>query len=331
MIVTKTPVRISLFSGGSDLPAFYHKEDGAALSVTIDKYIYVMIHPTFNQGIRLKFDQIEHANKLDDVKHTITKEALKYVYGPNLFSGFEIASISDVSYNGCGLGTSSAYTVGLLNGLMSGPKYGSSQLALDACNVEILNCGFPIGKQDQYAAATGGMNLFRFNKSGRVDTTAVTPRTVEGLEDKLLMVYTGITRDGNVILMDQSASMDDPEKFARVQRNRDRAFEALRFAFDGDYDSIGDLFNQSWQEKKQISKGITSQILDDIYTAAMKEGALGGKLLGAGGGGFFLFYVPNWEVRHNVVEVLKRYNNAKPLDFKFSYSGSKVIYNDREA
>jgi D-glycero-alpha-D-manno-heptose-7-phosphate kinase len=328
MIVTKTPVRISLFSGGSDLPAFYHKEDGAALSVTIDKYIYVMVHSTFNPGIRLKFDQIEHVDKLDDVKHTITKEALRYAYGPDIYGGFEIASISDVGYNGCGLGTSSAFTVGLLNGLLSNSKYSSSRLAADACRVEIENCGFPIGKQDQYAAATGGMNLFQFYSTGTVDRTEIVERNLAGFEDKLLMVYTGIMRDGNVILMDQSASMNDPVKFARVQRNRDRAFEAMRYIYDGDYDSVGDLFNQSWQEKKQISKDISNEIVDDIYNIAMSAGALGGKLLGAGGGGFFLFYVPNWAARCEVVWRLREYPAVKPLDFKFSYEGSKVIYND---
>lgn len=328
MIITKTPVRISLFSGGSDLPAFYHKEDGAALSVTIDKYIYVIVHASSNPGIRLKFDKVEHADKLDDIKHVITKEALRYSYGPNIITGWEIASISDVTYNGCGLGTSSAYTVGLLHGLLNRPDYRTTQLANDACRVEIENCGFPIGKQDQFAAACGGMNLFQFYASGKVDRTEIVERNLAGFQDKLLMVYTGITRDGNVILMDQSASMDDPIKFARVQRNRDRAFEAMRFIYDGDYDSVGDLFNQSWQEKKGISKGITSQILDDMYEAAMKQGAIGGKLLGAGGGGFFLFYVPTWEVRQRVIEVISLYNNAKPLDFKFSYEGSKVIYND---
>jgi D-glycero-alpha-D-manno-heptose-7-phosphate kinase len=326
LIVTKTPVRISLFSGGSDLPAFYHKEDGAALSVTIDKYIYVMVHNTFNSGIRLKFDQVEHADKLDDIQHVITKEALRYAYGSNIVGGWEISSISDVSYNGCGLGTSSAFTVGLLNGLLSPSS--PYKLANDACRIEIENCGFPIGKQDQYAAAIGGMNLFQFTQAGHVDRTGIVERNLAGFEDKLLIVYTGITRDGNVILTDQSASMNDPIKFARVQRNRDRAFEAMRYIYDGDYDSVGDLFNQSWEEKKGISKGITNQILDDMYTLAMQQGALGGKLLGAGGGGFFLFYVPTWEARQRVISSLQLYNNAKPLNFKFSYEGSKVIYHD---
>jgi D-glycero-alpha-D-manno-heptose-7-phosphate kinase len=330
MIVTKTPVRISLFSGGSDLPAFFHKEDGAALSVTIDKYIYVMVHPTFNPGIRLKFDQVELFSDLDDVKHLITREALRYVYGPNLFSGWEIASISDVSYNGCGLGTSSAFTVGLLNALLSKPGYHSSQLASDACTIEIVNCGSPIGKQDQYAAAFGGMNLFQFEQSGRVRTNEVTGRNVELLQDNLIMFYTGIERDGNVILKDQSASMDDPIKFARVQRNRDRAFEAYRYIYDGDFDAVGDLFNQSWAEKKQISKGITTNALDDIYDDAIRAGALGGKLLGAGGGGFFLFYTPSYGAKRDVTNALGKHGNVKPLDFKFSYEGSKVIYNDRE-
>jgi D-glycero-alpha-D-manno-heptose-7-phosphate kinase len=330
MILTKTPVRISLFSGGSDLPAFFHKEDGAALSVTIDKYIYVMVHSTFNPGIRLKFDNVEHATNLDDVKHLITREALRYVYGPNLVSGWEIASISDVSYNGCGLGTSSAFTVGLLNALCASPQYTNSRMAADACTVEIVNCGSPIGKQDQYAAAYGGMNLFQFEKSGRVNVTEFNGPHEWMFEDKLSMFYTGIERDGNVILKDQSSSMDDPIKFERVQRNRDRAFEAMRYIFDGDYDSVGDLFNQSWAEKKQISKGITTNALDDIYDTAIRAGALGGKLLGAGGGGFFLFYTPTAAAKYDVGKALGSRGNVKPLDFKFSYEGSKVIYNDRE-
>jgi D-glycero-alpha-D-manno-heptose-7-phosphate kinase len=337
MIVTKTPVRISLFSGGSDLPAFFRKEDGAALSVTIDKYIYVMVHPTFNPGIRLKFDQVEHAEKLDDVKHIITREALKYVYGPNLYSGWEIASISDVSYNGCGLGTSSAFTVGLLNSLLSKPEYHNSQLANDACTIEIVNCGFPIGKQDQYAAAFGGMNLFNFEKSGRVRVTKANGQWTDHFQEKLIMFYTGIERDGNIILKDQSASMNDPIKFAHVQKNRDRAFEAMRYMFDGDYDAVGDLFNQSWAEKKQISKGISNTVLDDMYNIAMVNGALGGKLLGAGGGGFFLFYVPTPEDRMRLVHAFEVFKTrfgqltmVKELPFKFSYEGSKVIYNDRE-
>jgi D-glycero-alpha-D-manno-heptose-7-phosphate kinase len=337
MIVTKTPVRISLFSGGSDLPAFFHKEDGAALSVTIDKYIYVMVHPTFNPGIRLKFDQVEHAEKLDDVKHIITKEALRYAYGPNLVSGWEIASVSDVSYNGCGLGTSSAFTVGLLNALLSKSEYRNTQLANDACTIEIVNCGFPIGKQDQFAAAFGGMNLFQFEKSGRVRVTKANGQWTDQFQDKLIMFYTGIERDGNVILKDQSASMNDPIKFAHVQKNRDRAFEAMRYMFDGDYDAVGDLFNQSWAEKKQISKGITNSSLDDMYNIAMANGALGGKLLGAGGGGFFLFYAPTWDDKQKIIHGFEQFQkvygqllNVKPLDFKFSYEGSKVIYNDRE-
>jgi D-glycero-alpha-D-manno-heptose-7-phosphate kinase len=326
LIVTKTPVRISLFSGGSDLPAFYHKEEGAALSVTIDKYIYVMVHPTFNPGIRLKFDKVEHAENLDDIKHVITKEALRYVYGSNITSGWEIASVSDVAYNGCGLGTSSAFTVGLLNGLLTRPS--SLELARSACLIEIQNCGFPIGKQDQYAAAVGGMNLFQFLRTGNVIQNAVLPRTTEGLEDKFLMVYTGMTRDGNFILKDQSASMDDPVKFAMVRRNRDRAFEALRYAYDGRYDSIGELLNESWKEKKQISKSISNNVLDDMYYTALRNGALGGKLLGAGGGGFFLFYVPTWDARQRVIRSLENFALVKPLNFKFSYQGSRVIYND---
>ena len=327
MIITKTPVRISFFSGGSDLPSFFHKEAGAALSVTIDKYIYVILHSTHNSGIRLKYDDVEHANNLDGVKHKITKETLKYAFGNSQLNGWEIASVSDVSYNGCGLGTSSAFTVGLLNGLLKDSKLGPSYLANEACKIEIVNCNFPIGKQDQYAAAYGGLNLFEFFSNGTVNVDTPSIDNIEAFEDKLIMFFTGITRDGNSILKDQSSSMDDPLKFAQVQRNRDKAFEAQRYLFDNDFDSFGDLLGQSWAEKKQISKGITAPILDGIYDIAMDCGALGGKLLGAGGGGFFLFYAPTLEIKEKITRGLRVISNVKHFPFKFSKEGSKVIYN----
>src|SRR5574337_758854 len=250
MIITKTPVRISLFSGGSDLPAFFEHDDGAALNVTIDKYIYVLVHRTHNDGLRLKFDGVEHVDNLFDVKHTITKGALRYMYGEKSLNGWEIASISDVPYNGCGLGTSSAFTVGLLNCLYK-KGLGEYWLANEACKIEIIECGMPIGKQDQYAAAYGGFNLFEFHRNGTVSNPHSIVK-ITGFAEKLLLVYTGISRDGNIVLKQQAQNMMDKEKFQMVRRNRDRAYTALEYLNEYDFDSIGSLFNDSWQEKKEI-------------------------------------------------------------------------------
>lgn len=335
MIISKTPLRLSLFSGGSDLPAFYEQEMGAALNVTINKYIYVMVHEKQpGTGIRLKFDDVETVDKLDDVKHVLARHTCIYMHEmynklkeERLDPAYEIASISDVTYNGCGLGSSSAFTVGLIN-CMSKGNWPRDVLANEACNIEIYDCGHPVGKQDQYAATYGGLNLWRFEPH-RIRHSNLSGINSKVFEENLLLVYTGRARDGNKILSDQSKSMFlDKSKFDYVRRNRDRAFEAEKYLYDTDFDSIGDLFNRSWEDKKQISKGITDPYFDNIYQIGMKNGALGGKMLGAGGGGFFLFYIDK-EKRDGLISALSNLPGVRELPFKFVNKGSEVVYDDR--
>ena len=332
IIISKTPLRISLFSGGSDLPSFFINDDdgGAALSATIDKYIYIMVHKTHNGGIRLKFDTVEEIDNINEMQHTLTKETLNHWYGDitkySHLNGWEISSISDVSYRGTGLGSSSAFVVGLLNTIIKsglGPEY----LAIESCKVEIDRCNYPVGKQDSYSAAYGGFNLFRFYKNGTVSRNSV--KIPKDFNEKLILIYSGISRNANDILKSQVNQMIDKEKFKRVQKNRDRAYKALDFLELKDYDSFGSLLNDSWQEKKQIATGVSNEYFDDIYNTAIEAGSLGGKILGAGGGGYMIMYASSFNVKDRIMHDLKKFDKVKELKFNFSNKGSEVILNDK--
>ena len=287
MIVSRTPLRISFFSGGSDMPSFFLKERGAALSVTIDKYIYVMMRKTPHLGIKTMYDTVEQTADIELMQHAITRESLKLY---NIHNDITIASISDILSRGSGLGSSSAFTVGLLNCLANG-NITREKLAQTAYNVERNLCGFPVGKQDQYAASYGGMNLFQFETDDVVTVRPVTHNvdSWEKLQENLLLVYSGRGRNANGILQKQAAAMNDIDKFKLVQRNRDRAVAAANLFSAGLIDDFGALFHDAWMDKKGLAKDITDDYFDSIYDRALKAGAIGGKLLGAGGGGFFLF------------------------------------------
>lgn len=324
MIVTKTPLRISFFSGGSDIKSFYEKEDGAALSVTIDKYIYVLVHKTPHLGVKIMYDKIEETPDVETMQHEITKEALKYF---NFTKEITVASISDILSRGSGLGSSSAFTVGLVNALASSKWEVASQkyLADVACEIEIDKCGYPIGKQDQYAAAYGGMNIFQFKKDGEVNVNQVSiGRTnLEAFQQNLLLVYSGHGRSANSILQKQKKAMEDKVKFNLVRQSRDKAYLGAKYLEKGLYDDFGALLHEAWMDKKQVVKDITQDYFDNIYTRARQAGALGGKLLGAGGGGFFLFYV-NKNHRQDVIDAITGDTECKVYDFTFSYHGSSV-------
>jgi len=328
MIITRTPVRISFFSGGSDMPSFYKDDLGAALSVTIDKYIYVMLHKTKHMGVKVMYDQIEEFPDVETMQSGITSETLKYF---QINKEITVSSISDILSKGSGLGSSSAFTVGLVNALSSysGIKPNKTQLAECACMIEMEKCGYPVGKQDQYAAAWGGINLFQFAKDQVIlyDTSKIDPFTLKLLESNLLLVYSGIGRSANSILQKQSAAMSDKDKLNLVKRSRDKAYIALGHLIDRDVDSFGSLLNDAWMDKKSIVKEITSDYFDDVYTRAINAGALGGKLLGAGGGGFFVFYVPQ-DKRAGVIHDLEQNTQCKVYDFKFTTEGSTVLAND---
>ena len=324
MLISKTPLRISFFSGGSDMPSFYQKEDGAALSATINKYIYVIVHKTPNLGVRIMYDSVEEFSDVEQMHHLITKETLKYY---NINKEVTIASISDITSKGSGLGSSSAFTVGLVNAIASykweiaSKKY----LADMACIIEMEKCGYPVGKQDQYAAAYGGFNLFRFHKDEEVTTENLTfdKNVINNLESKLLLVYSGKGRSANSILQKQQKAMSDKDKFNLVKRSRDKAFIARDYLSLNQLDDFGNLLHEAWMDKKGVVSEISQDYFDVIYDKAMKSGALGGKLMGAGGGGFFLFYVPE-NKRENVIHEITSGTECKVHDFGFSYHGSRI-------
>ena len=327
MLISKTPLRISFFSGGSDMPSFYRKEDGAALSATIDKYIHVIAHKTPHLGVRIMYDTVEEFSDVEQMHHLITKETLKYY---SVTKEITLASISDILSKGSGLGSSSAFTVGLINAIASNKWEIASKryLADMACTIEMEKCGYPVGKQDQYAAAYGGFNLFEFHKNEdvTVHNLIIDKKVVTDLEKKLLLVYSGRGRSANAILQKQQSAMGDKDKFNLVKRSRDKAYVATRYLAQGKLDDFGNLLHEAWLDKKGVVSEITQDYFDIVYDKAINAGALGGKLLGAGGGGFFLFYVPE-EKREEVIEQITTGTECKVYDFKFSPYGSRIITN----
>lgn len=326
MIISKTPLRISFFSGGSDIPAFYERERGAALSVTINKYIYVMLHRTPHLGIKIMYDTIEEYPDLEMMQHAITRESLKY-FGVD--KEITVASIADILAKGSGLGSSSAFTVGLANVLANPDRHSShvtrEYLAQTAYHIERDLCNYPVGKQDQYAAAYGGMNLFEFQKDGYVDIKPLTyNRDVWGkLENNLLLVYSGRGRSANSILQKQAAAMSDDIKFDLVRRSRDKAYVAARYIKNDSLDDFGALLHDAWMDKKAVAGEITNDYFDEVYSKALAAGALGGKLLGAGGGGFFIFYVTE-NKREEVIQKITTDTECKIYDFAFTEYGSTI-------
>jgi len=321
MIITKTPFRVSFCGGGSDIAAFYRTHGGCVLSASINKYMFIMIHPYFHEGTTvLKYSKTEVVSDIKDIEHSIFNCVLN-MYG---LSGVEITSMADVPA-GTGLGSSSSFTVGLLNTvnayigkLMSKPK-----LAELACEIEIEHLKSPIGKQDQYAAAIGGLNFIRFNTndSVTVEPLLIGKKVLDELQDNLLMFYTGEVRNANEILTEQTANStksdkaDNLKKMCRLAEIMKEELEKKNLA------AFGDILNESWQLKKTLAGGISSGYLDDIYSTAMKNGAKGGKLLGAGGAGFFLFYCEK-----DKQEDLRNALKLKELPFGFENDGTSIIF-----
>lgn len=330
MLVSKTPLRISLFSGGSDLKSFYTKEQGAALSCTIDKFIYCFVHNQPSKQIRTVYENVNYADSVDDVTHEITKQTLKYF---DQTENITCGSISDITARGSGLGSSSAFTVGLVN-CFAQKKFAVGNVvpeyvATTACEIEINRCQYPIGKQDQYAAAYGGMNLFQFNSNETVERTPVflCSETYQILQDNLILCSSGIHRQANDILKKQSSAMDDKAKFDLVRKSRDKAYEAVRLLQNKKIDDLGYLLDCAWQDKRAVVSDITNSFFDQIYDEAKQKGCIGGKLLGAGGGGFFLFYCKKND-RDGVIKQITKHKGVSVLNFKFTQSCSTVVYSD---
>jgi len=315
---------MSFVGGGSDIPAYYHFEEGAVLSTSINKYMYVSVNKKFDGDIRLSYSLTEDVNDVDKIKHPIVRNTLKML---EISGGIEIASMADIPSKGSGLGSSSSYTVGLLNALYAFKNKSISQNELGklASHVEINLCGEPIGKQDQYSAAHGGINLIKFHSDESVTVEPIICKKsfIEQLEKSMLMFYTGITRSASTLLREQSDNMNNSVKRSLIKEMASLSYD-LKYMFENDdLDSVGELLDKNWKLKSQISSGITNPQIDDWYQKGINAGATGGKLLGAGNGGFIMFYVPS-EKQKNVINALK---NLKRIPFSFDNLGSQIVFN----
>lgn len=321
MIITKTPFRISFAGGGSDLPEFYERYGGCVLSTSIDRYCYLSIHPYFDSNYTmLKYSQTELVSDLSKIKHRIFNCVLR----DRNVNGVEITSTADIP-SGTGLGSSSAFTVGLLNTLncYQGKYMSKGELAERACKIEIECLRDPIGKQDQYAAAFGGLNFIRFHPDGSVSVSPVMihPETCLRLQQNLIMFYTGDTRSASAILTEQKKEMDSEAKTNSLKGMCTLAETMRTLLEQNKIDSFGDLLNEGWKIKRTLAREISNPKIDELYDTAMKNGALGGKLLGAGGGGFLLFYcLPKNQERLRIALRLRQ------LSFSFERDGTSVIY-----
>ena len=323
MIISRAPFRVSFCGGGSDIPAFYEKYGGCVLSCSIRKYVYIALHPSFNKNsITLKYSKTEEVNDYNDIEHKYFKVILKDYD----VKGIEIASMADIP-SGTGLGSSSAFTVATLKALKAYKKLSFSKYALacEACDVEINKTGAPIGKQDQFASAFGGLNFITFHKDGKV---TIEPLLIPGdgeekLQNNILMFYTGMTHDANTILSEQSKNITNiKDKIAAQMKLCEMAKDLKHHFEEGDVDYLGKTLRDSWEIKKSLSSNIANSLIDKIYNKAIAAGADGGKLLGAGGGGFMLFYVkPEFQEK-----VRRALSNYLEVEFRIDYEGATIVH-----
>jgi len=320
MIISKTPLRISFVGGGTDFEDFYKKYPGRVLSTSIDKYIYLGVNPKFDGQIRVSYSQTENVSHCNDVQHPIVKAVLEETCIEN---GVEIVSVADIPAKGTGLGSSSSFTVGLLKALYhhQGKQVSSNNLANLACHIEINKLGSPIGKQDQYAAAFGGLNIINFNVDGSVmvDPIILFPKIKEEFQNHILTFYTGIERQANGVLVEQKQNIDS--KFEFLKKMSDMVLPFKYALVKGDFAKMGSILHQNWLLKKELASGISSSHIDQMYQKALSAGAYGGKILGAGGGGFLLVLAPP-KKHQSIKATLSEYKNVA---FKFSEGGSSIV------
>jgi D-glycero-alpha-D-manno-heptose-7-phosphate kinase len=322
VIVTQTPLRIGLVGGGTDLPAYYREHGGRVLNAAIDKYVYVIVKQRFDDDIYVNYSKKEIVSSVQDIEHELVREAM---YMAGVTGGVEITTLADIPSAGSGLGSSSSVTVGLLHALFAyqGRQVSAEELAERACAIEIDRCRKPIGKQDQYAAAFGGICDIHFGPGDRVfvDAIRIPPPLRRRLQDELLLFFTGITRNANTILGEQTANIAD--RLPQLAQLRDLAGEAASGLREGDIDALGVALNKSWQAKRMLATGVTSSQIDEAVEAALSAGATGAKVTGAGGGGFLLVVCP-LEAQRSVRDQLM---GMKELPIKLEPLGSRVIFN----
>jgi D-glycero-alpha-D-manno-heptose-7-phosphate kinase len=327
MILSRAPTRITLGGGGTDLKSYYSKYGGFLIAGAINKYCTILASPRFYPDIRLSYSKTELKKSVKDIEHRIFRTALQMT---DINESIELHSTADVPA-GCGLGTSSSFTVALLNGLHAYRKnyITQKQLAEEACRVEIDALGEPIGKQDQYMAAFGGLTCLTFEKNGDVliEPLHAATHIQDQLENNLIMFFTGIERSASEILSDQNTKSknEDEEMIQNLHRIKEIGLETRKYLENGQVDMLGELFNIHWETKKKRSKNISNSLIDECYDLARKNGALGGKLIGAGGGGFLMFYCKNGE-KHKVVEAVEKMG-LKWERFRFDFDGAKILVN----
>ena len=324
MIIARSPLRISLGGGGTDVPSYYEEHEGFLLAAAIDRYVYVTVMRPFTEGIFLKYSEIEHVEKVLDVKHPIIREVLTEL-NPRT-PQIEITTLADIP-SGTGLGSSGSFTTALIKALFAHYRKNihPEQLADLACRIEIEKLGEPIGKQDQYIAAYGGITEFYFHRDGSVSSTPINLNlpTVHDLEDNLLLFFTGISRSAGSILKDQvdKSKKNDSKMVDNLHFTKNLGLRSKTALLQGDTKRFGELMHEHWEHKKSRSSGMTSDFIDNAYTQGIQSGAAGGKLVGAGGGGFLMFYANDKEKLRNKMNEL----GLEEVRFQFDFEGTKVI------
>ena len=324
MIITQTPLRISLLGGGTDFRDFYKKEDGLVVSAAIDKYIFIIVKERYDDLIYVNYSKKEIKENVLALEHELVRECLVKT---GIDKGIEISILADIPSEGSGLGSSSSVTVGLLNAFYTykGEQVTAERLAAEACDIEINKCGQPIGKQDQYVAAYGGLCSYRFKGTGNVEVKKLETGNSHSrlLGSNLLLFFTGITRQASSILSEQKNNISiKMEELHQIKILAEKGCEAIN---NYNFDEVCYLMHQNWQLKKSLSSNIANPEIDDMYNEAMNAGALGGKIAGAGGGGFLMVYCRR-EEQNNVREALNKY---KEMPFLLERDGSKAIFNYR--
>jgi D-glycero-alpha-D-manno-heptose-7-phosphate kinase len=326
MIITRTPFRVTLGGGGTDLPSFYQEDGGFILAVAIDKYMFLNVNtPIVDDKVRVRYTSSEMVDHVDEVKHTLAREALRYF---GVASGIEIVSIADIPA-GTGLGSSSSYLVGLLNALhtLMQDQATPQKLAEEACFIELETLKKPIGKQDQYMAAFGGLTTLHISRDGCVDVTRLELDVdlVESLEHNILMFYTNEMRDATAILkrQDEATRTKDRVVVRSLREIKDIGLEICESISKGNLRRFGELLDVHWQSKKQLSNGISNPQIDAWYELAKQNGAIGGKISGAGGGGFLMLYCEENKTR---LREAMRSAGLRELKFRFDFEGSKVVF-----
>jgi len=327
MILSRAPTRITLGGGGTDLQSYYSKYGGFLIAGAINRYCTILANKRFYPNIRLSYSKAEIKDRVEDIEHRIFRAALQLT---DISSGIELHSTADVPSNS-GLGTSSTFTVALLNALHCYKKdyVTRRQLAEEACHIEIDILGEPIGKQDQYIAAYGGLTCLTFGKDGHVlmEPLRMSPNTIEQLEDNLILFFTGLERSASEILREQDdkSKVDDTTMIENLHKTKDIGLQTRKYLEKGDIDMLGELFHEHWENKKKRSAFITDPMIDESYDIARKNGALGGKLIGAGGGGFLMFYCNNG-VKPKVINAVQK-AGLRWEGFHFDYDGAKILVN----